>query len=47
MKRAARITTMFLDIGGVVLTDGWDHHARRRAARHSIWTGPKWRRDMG
>ncbi len=34
MKRAARITTLFLDIGGVVLTDGWDHHARRRAATH-------------
>ena len=34
MKRAARITTMFLDIGGVVLTEGWDHHARRRAATH-------------
>jgi len=32
MKRAARITTMFLDIGGVVLTDDWEHHARRRAA---------------
>ncbi len=25
---------MFLDIGGVLLTDGWDHHARRRAAKH-------------
>lgn len=23
---------MFLDIGGVLLTDGWDHHARKRAA---------------
>jgi putative hydrolase of the HAD superfamily len=34
MKPAARITTLFLDIGGVVLTDGWDHHARRRAATH-------------
>jgi len=33
VKRAARITTMFLDIGGVLLTDGWDHHARKRAAR--------------
>jgi putative hydrolase of the HAD superfamily len=22
----------FLDIGGVLLTDGWDHLARRRAA---------------
>jgi putative hydrolase of the HAD superfamily len=26
------ITTLFLDIGGVLLTDGWDHHARERAA---------------
>jgi len=23
---------VFLDIGGVLLTDGWDHHARTRAA---------------
>jgi hypothetical protein len=22
----------FLDIGGVLLTNGWDHHARKRAA---------------
>jgi putative hydrolase of the HAD superfamily len=34
MKRAIPITTLFLDIGGVLLTDGWDHHARRRAAKH-------------
>ncbi len=27
------ITTLFLDIGGVLLTNGWDHHARQRAAR--------------
>ncbi len=26
------ITTLFLDIGGVLLTNGWDHAARRRAA---------------
>jgi putative hydrolase of the HAD superfamily len=26
------ITTLFLDIGGVLLTPGWDHKARRRAA---------------
>ncbi len=26
------ISTLFLDIGGVLLTNGWDHHARRRAA---------------
>jgi putative hydrolase of the HAD superfamily len=23
---------VFVDIGGVLLTDGWDHHARKRAA---------------
>ncbi|MCE0498179.1 MAG: HAD hydrolase-like protein [Methylacidiphilales bacterium] len=28
------ITTLFLDIGGVLLTDGWDHQARKRAATH-------------
>jgi putative hydrolase of the HAD superfamily len=32
MKRSAEIRTLFLDIGGVLLTDGWDHHARKRAA---------------
>ncbi|MGO9968209.1 MAG: HAD family hydrolase [Bryobacteraceae bacterium] len=26
------ITTLFLDIGGVLLTNGWDHIARRRVA---------------
>jgi putative hydrolase of the HAD superfamily len=26
------VTTVFLDIGGVLLSDGWDRHARRRAA---------------
>ena len=34
MKRAIPITTIFLDIGGVLLTNGWDHHARKRAAAH-------------
>ncbi len=28
----SQITTLFLDIGGVLLTNGWDHHSRRRAA---------------
>jgi putative hydrolase of the HAD superfamily len=28
------ITTLFVDIGGVLLTNGWDRHARRRAATH-------------
>jgi len=32
MKRSEEIRTLFLDIGGVLLTDGWDHHARKRAA---------------
>ncbi len=33
-KRGAKlpITTLFMDVGGVLLTDGWDHRARRRAA---------------
>ena len=26
------ITTLFLDIGGVLLTNGWDHLARQQAA---------------
>ena len=32
MKKNIPITTLFLDIGGVLLTNGWDHHARKRAA---------------
>jgi putative hydrolase of the HAD superfamily len=32
MKKATAISCMFLDVGGVLLTDGWDHHARKRAA---------------
>jgi putative hydrolase of the HAD superfamily len=31
MKRPVKITTLFLDVGGVLLTDGWDRHARERA----------------
>lgn len=34
MKTATRITCVFLDIGDVLLTDGWDHLARKRAARN-------------
>jgi len=33
MSRAT-IRTLFLDIGGVILSNGWDHHARHRAADH-------------
>jgi putative hydrolase of the HAD superfamily len=32
LKREIQITTLFLDVGGVLLTNGWDHHARKRAA---------------
>jgi putative hydrolase of the HAD superfamily len=32
MNKVTAITCVFLDIGGVLLTDGWDHHARKRAA---------------
>jgi len=32
MKKNSSITTLFLDIGGVLLSDGWDRHARQRAA---------------
>jgi FMN phosphatase YigB (HAD superfamily) len=32
MQKAPAITCVFLDIGGVLLTDGWDRHARKRAA---------------
>lgn len=31
-KSTSPISTLFVDIGGVLLTDGWDHHARARAA---------------
>jgi putative hydrolase of the HAD superfamily len=34
MKRNTPITTLFLDIGGVLLNNGWDHLARQRAAKH-------------
>ena len=32
MKNPLLITTLFLDIGGVLLTNGWDRHARKLAA---------------
>ncbi|MDB6172143.1 MAG: hypothetical protein JWL59_1454 [Chthoniobacteraceae bacterium] len=33
MKKAAPITCLFLDIGGVLLTDGWNHDIRARAIK--------------
>jgi putative hydrolase of the HAD superfamily len=32
MKRPVPVTTLFLDVGGVLLSNGWDHYARQRAA---------------
>lgn len=48
MKPAIPITTLFLDIGGVLLTDGWDHHARRRAAEHFnlVWAETEARHQL-
>ena len=34
MKKSLPITTLFVDVGGVLLTNGWDHHERRRVAKH-------------
>ena len=33
MPRTLPIKTLFLDIGGVLLTNGWDHHSRDLAAK--------------
>jgi len=32
MKKSGSITALFLDIGGVLLTDGWSHQSRKLAA---------------
>jgi len=32
MKGASSITTLFLDVGGVLLTNAWDHLSRRWGA---------------
>jgi putative hydrolase of the HAD superfamily len=34
VSEKTNITTLFLDIGGVLLTNGWDRHARERAAEY-------------
>jgi putative hydrolase of the HAD superfamily len=34
MKNKAPISALFVDIGGVLLTNGWDHQSRKRAAIH-------------
>lgn len=34
MKRTTNVKTLFLDVGEVLLTNGWDHLARKRAAKN-------------
>lgn len=34
MKKIPKITCAIIDIGGVLLSNGWDHDARKRAADH-------------
>lgn len=34
MSSVPKISCLFMDIGGVLLSNGWDHHARKRAARN-------------
>ena len=33
MRHTIPIRTLFMDIGGVLLSDGWDHRARKRAVK--------------
>ena len=33
MKKKTGITCLFVDIGGVLLTDGWGHKSRKLAAK--------------
>ncbi len=33
-RKSTTCTCLFVDIGGVLLSNGWDHLARRRAAKH-------------
>jgi putative hydrolase of the HAD superfamily len=40
--RFSPITDIFVDIGGVLLTNGSDHLARKMAAKHFTLGGLKW-----
>lgn len=31
MNQQLSVKALFVDVGGVLLTDGWDRHARKRA----------------
>jgi hypothetical protein len=41
MNKSIPITMLFLDIGGVLLTDGWDHHALCWAGCTTTTTGSR------
>jgi putative hydrolase of the HAD superfamily len=41
MGKPAPIKALFVDIGGVLLTNGWDHAARRAAVRRFCLDGPE------
>ena len=41
MKKSLPITTLFVDVGGVLLTNGLDHLARKRAAKHFKLSWPE------
>ena len=43
MQKAIPVTTLFLDIGGVLLTNGWDHLNVRGRRQISNWSFRKWR----
>lgn len=48
LKLLAQITTLFWDIGGVILTNGWDHVSRKAAAEtfHLDWDDFQDRHDL-
>jgi putative hydrolase of the HAD superfamily len=47
-RQVSKITTLFFDIGGVILTNGWDRGSRRRAADafHLDWEEFQDRHDL-
>jgi putative hydrolase of the HAD superfamily len=48
MKSRAKISCVFVEIGSVLLTNGWDHHERRRVAAYFqlAWAPMEARRRM-
>ena len=54
MKKAAAITCVFLNIGDVLITNGWDLHARKQGAIPRWvfelppwhWTNLEWLRGL-